>query len=186
MRVVSGKARGIKLETLSGTDVVRPTTDIVKEAIFSSVQFLIEGRKFLDLYAGSGQMGIEALSRGAESATFVDSNRESIRIIKKNLNTVKLSDKAKVVQADAVNFVGNLVCSREKFDLVFLDPPYESDLIDRVISDVTEITLDTGRIICETSLKKEMPEKINDFIKYKVYRYGKIAVTVYIHKDMKE
>ena len=103
MRVITGIARGRKLETLSGNDV-RPTTDKVKEAIFSSIQFDIEGRRILDLFAGSGQLGIEALSRGAKSATFVDLNTDAFAVIERNLKNTGLKEMAKVMRADYFSF----------------------------------------------------------------------------------
>ena len=99
MRVITGSARGRRLETLEGEDV-RPTTDRVKEAVFSIIQFETEGRVFLDLFAGSGQMGIEALSRGADSASFVDNSKKSVETVKRNLKTIKLEDRAKIFQMD--------------------------------------------------------------------------------------
>ena len=120
MRVITGTARGRVLKTLEGEDV-RPTTDRVKEAVFSIIQFEIEGRRVLDLFAGSGQLGIEALSRGAASATFVDMSKDSLSAVKYNLEHTKLGDNAKVVQTDALSF---LKLTKDKFDIVFLDPPY--------------------------------------------------------------
>ena len=120
MRVITGTARGRVLRTLEGEDV-RPTTDRVKEAVFSIIQFEIEGRRVLDLFAGSGQLGIEALSRGAASATFVDMSKDSLSTVKYNLEHTKLGDNAKVVQTDALSF---LKLTKDKFDIVFLDPPY--------------------------------------------------------------
>lgn len=125
MRVITGTARGRVLRTLEGEDV-RPTTDRVKEAVFSIIQFEIEGRRVLDLFAGSGQLGIEALSRGAASATFVDMSKDSLSAVKYNLEHTKLGDNAKVVQTDALSF---LKLTKDKFDIVFLDPPYASSLV---------------------------------------------------------
>lgn len=125
MRVITGTARGRVLRTLEGEDV-RPTTDRVKEAVFSIIQFEIEGRRVLDLFAGSGQLGIEALSRGAASATFVDMSKDSLSAVKYNLEHTKLGDNAKVVQTDALSF---LKLTKDRFDIVFLDPPYASSLV---------------------------------------------------------
>ena len=135
MRVITGTARGRVLRTLEGEDV-RPTTDRVKEAVFSIIQFEIEGRRVLDLFAGSGQLGIEALSRGAASATFVDMSKDSLSAVKYNLEHTKLGDNAKVVQTDALSF---LKLTKDKFDIVFLDPPYASSLVTdsmKLLSDV--------------------------------------------------
>ena len=119
MRVITGSARGRTLETLAGSDV-RPTVDRVKEAVFSIIQFELEGRRVLDLFGGSGQLAIEALSRGAASATILDNSRRSIDVIRRNLQTTKLADRAVVLEADALAFVRN---NRSTFDIAFLDPP---------------------------------------------------------------
>mgnify|MGYP002675531026 CR=1 FL=1 len=116
MRVITGTARGRVLRTLEGEDV-RPTTDRVKEAVFSIIQFEIEGRRVLDLFAGSGQLGIEALSRGADSATFVDMSKDSLATVKYNLEHTKLGDRAKVIQTDALSF---LKLTKDRFDIVFI------------------------------------------------------------------
>ena len=124
MRVITGTARSKKLVTPKGLDV-RPTTDMVKEAVFSAVQFEIEGATVLDLFAGSGQIGIEALSRGANSAVFLDKSRDSIAAVKENLKNTELMDKATVLQMDSLAF---LQSTQQKFDFIFIDPPYEQGI----------------------------------------------------------
>lgn len=178
MRVITGSARGRKLLTLEGDDV-RPTTDRTKEAMFSSIQFDIEGTKVLDLFAGSGQLGIEALSRGADSAVFVDRNRQAIEVIKKNLLTTSLAKKAIVLNTDADTYV----CStKEKFSFVFMDPPYEKGFLQRLLPLVENVVLPGGAIICEHPYGEELPEELENMKIYRTYRYGKIAVTVYREK----
>lgn len=179
MRVVSGLAKGKRLETLQGDDV-RPTTDMVKEAVFSIIQFNIEGRRFLDLFSGSGQMGIEALSRGAKQAVFVDQSRRSIRVINNNIDTVGFRDRARVVNADAASF---LTSNTEKFDIAFLDPPYGTGLLQSVLPAVSENMNKVGLIICESQLKEELPEKIGEFTLDRSYRYGKIKISIYCVKE---
>ena len=120
MRVITGKARGRILETLKGDDV-RPTTDKVKEAVFSAIQFEIEGRHFLDLFAGSGQMGIEALSRGAAHTTFIDKSKLATKVIERNLTVTNLKQSARVYTTDSVEFIRN---TSEEFDIIYVDPPY--------------------------------------------------------------
>ncbi|MBQ8928863.1 MAG: 16S rRNA (guanine(966)-N(2))-methyltransferase RsmD, partial [Oscillospiraceae bacterium] len=124
MRVISGTARGRKLKEPDGRRV-RPTTDKVKESMFNIVQFHIQDAAVLDLFAGSGQLGIEALSRGAESVTFVDSARDSVKLVRENVRTAGFEDRAQIFQTDAIGFLEH--CG--KFDLIFLDPPYDTDLI---------------------------------------------------------
>ena len=118
MRVITGTARGRRLKELEGLET-RPTTDRVKEGVFNIIQFDIEGRRVLDLFAGTGQLGIEALSRGAASAVFVDQRRDAASIIRENLKLTGLSDRARVVNGEAMAFLSS---QRERFDLIFLDP----------------------------------------------------------------
>ena len=122
MRIITGSAKGRRLETLEG-ESTRPTSERIKGAIFSSIQFECEGRAVLDLFAGSGQMGLEALSRGAARATFIDSSREAMEIVKENAKATNLCDKSHFLVSDAKNYIRK-ASGRERFDLVFVDPPY--------------------------------------------------------------
>ena len=180
MRVITGTARGKRLQTLEGNDV-RPTTDNVKEAVFSIIQFSIEGRTFLDAFAGSGQMGIEALSRGAKKAFFIDQKKQSAAIIKNNLKTTGLSDFATVLNTDTLSFIAS---TNEKFDIVFFDPPYRTGLLQSALDKVTRIMNKGGMIICEHPVDEELPEQIQDFVLKKNYKYGKIIITIYSHKEV--
>ncbi len=180
MRVITGKARGMKLISLEGTDIIRPTADAVKESMFSIVQFDIEDAVVLDLFAGSGQLGIEALSRGARKAYFVDSSKASIDVIKKNLEHTKLTDGAVVINMPNSAF---LRTAREKIDIAFLDPPYEKGLIQRSLPALTEIMQKSGIIVCEHEKECRLPEEVNGFRAAKQYKYGKIALTVYRMPD---
>lgn len=179
MRVITGKAGGNKLETLNGNDV-RPTTDMVKEAVFSIIQFDIEGRCFLDLFAGSGQMGIEALSRGAKKAVFVDASKSSLAVIKRNLETTGLNDGAKVVASDSISFLKS--CD-ELFDIAYLDPPYRMGLLQKALEILPVFMNKSGKIICEHPRDEVLPEKLGEFTVKKHYRYGKIMLTVYVHEE---
>ena len=152
MRVITGSARGRKLITLEGEDV-RPTTDIVKEALFSIIQFEIEGRRVLDLFGGSGQLAIEALSRGADSAVIVDMSRKSIEIINQNLEHTGFSKKAVVVCADALSFLSRRT---EKYDIAFLDPPYSVGILEKALEKTAPIMNEGGVIICEAPFKDEL------------------------------
>lgn len=180
MRVITGIAKGKRLKTLEGLEV-RPTTDRVKEAIFSIIQFDIEGRRVLDLFSGSGQLGIEALSRGAESATFVDRSSASIKVIKENLANVKLEEKANVLQKDAVSY---LAMCRERFDIAFLDPPYHHGLFQDVLPLLSRMMSKGGIILCEAASSEELPVEAGPFHRVRIYQYGKSAVTLYRHKDV--
>lgn len=177
MRVITGSAKGIRLDTLEGMDV-RPTTDKVKEAIFSSIQFDLYNTDILDLFAGSGQLGIEALSRGAKSAIFVDNSKKSIELVRKNLEKTNLNVKAQIIQMNSHDFLKH---SDKKFDFIFLDPPYNKGLLTEVLPLLSDKLNYNGKIICEYEQKLILPEKINDIILKKNYKYGKINVSMFSH-----
>lgn len=123
MRIITGSARGVRLETLPGDDLTRPTAERVKEAVFSAIQFDIEGRTVLDLFGGSGQMGLEALSRGAAKAMFVDASAEAIALIKRNAAKTRLAEHCRYLISDYRNYLRK-ARGRDRYDLIFLDPPY--------------------------------------------------------------
>lgn len=177
MRVITGTARGMTLKAPKGMDT-RPTLDQVKEGIFSAIQFEVEGRRVLDLFAGSGQMGIEALSRGAASAVFVDRGQEAIRIVRENLEKTGLLARAKIVRAD---YLAYLAACRERFDLIFLDPPYAEVFLESSLKRISEIDIlsDGGIIITERPFGKELPAEIAGLRRARDYRYGRAAVTIY-------
>ena len=149
MRIITGKAKGIRLKTLEG-DATRPTSERVKEAVFSMIQFDIEGRSVLDLFAGSGQLGLEALSRGASRATFVDKSRDAVAIIKDNVQKTKLDGQSEVYQSEALGFLAR--CGSKKFDIVFLDPPYALKMYNPVLKEMLakNILKPTSLIVCES------------------------------------
>lgn len=180
MRVITGTARGTRLETLSGEDITRPTPEVVKEAVFSSIQFELEGRTFLDLFAGSGQMGIEALSRGAERATFTDSSRDAVEIINKNLQKTKLSQRATVLCMKAEQYI-KTVRTRQAYDYVFLDPPYALRALPETLAQIYDAGLikPTGLVICEDEkyMDKEDERITSRFDIKKEARYGRVIIT---------
>lgn len=175
MRIITGSKRGKKLITLEG-EQVRPTTDRVKESLFNILQFQLEGRRFLDLFAGSGQIGLEALSRGAALAVFVDASKDSIRVVEKNVQSTGLGDRSKVVTAD---FQSYLRGCRERFDIAFLDPPYRMGLLEKALPLVAERMNPGGVLLCEHPKDETLPESAGDFLQHKSYRYGKIMLTAY-------
>lgn len=175
MRVITGSARGRKLLTPEGLDV-RPTSDMVKESVFSIVNFELEGAVFLDLFAGSGQMGIEALSRGAEKAVFVDNSRDSQKLVMENLKITSLMPNAKVVFMDFKSFLN---VNDQFFDIAFLDPPYQKHMIDEALPLLVDKMNENGIIICESDKNEVLPPKQGNFSIYKEYKYGKIKLTVY-------
>ena len=175
MRVITGEARGRKLVTLEGDDV-RPTTDRVKESMFSIIQFDLVGANVLDLFAGSGQLGIEALSRGAKHCTFVDSANRSVEVVKQNLKTVGFEKRASVFCGESKMYIS---LSRDKFDVALLDPPYNKNIIDDVLPSVAEKMTDYGVIVCESASDEVLPESAGKFSIHREYKYGKIKLTVY-------
>lgn len=175
MRVITGSARGRRLKALDGLDV-RPTTDKVKESLFSALQFDIEGRRVLDLFAGSGQLGIEALSRGAEGAAFVDKSKAAVAVVRDNLRATGLEAGARVVQTDALSF---LRTTAQRFDVAFLDPPYGTGLLQQALALLPPVMSEYGLIACEHPADEAMPDAVGAFAVYRRYGFGKIAVTVY-------
>ena len=176
MRVITGIARGRNLATLSGNDVVRPTSQKVKEAIFSAIQFDIEGRRVLDLFSGSGQLGIEALSRGALSAVFVDSSSDALSVVNENLKVTGLLGKATVLKRDYKTFIS---ATDKTFDIAFLDPPYNKGILLDALTLTANVMSDYGIIVCEHPPEVELPQNINGFAVSRTYKYGKITLTVY-------
>jgi len=177
MRVITGKARGVQLKTPDGMQT-RPTTDRVKEALFSIIQFEIPCARVLDLFGGTGQLGIEALSRGAKSAVFVDESTRSCELIKENLRRTKMQVDAKVVRSDYMNFLENC---REPFDIVFLDPPYAEVFLENALKKLTEIDIlqSGGIIVAERPVGKDLPWEFKGFTRSKDYKYGKTFLTLY-------
>lgn len=175
MRVITGSARGRKLKTLEGEDV-RPTTDMVKEAIFSIIQFDIEGSTVLDLFSGSGQLGIEALSRGAKYCRFVDKSNASAECTRENLTACGFVKDSAVTVMDSVQFIRQV---RMTFDIALLDPPYRMGLIETTMPLLADKMSDRGIVVCEHERGLELPDSFGKLIKSKTYRYGKIEVTVY-------
>lgn len=176
MRIITGLARGRRLKEPEGMEI-RPTTDMVKESLFNIIQYDIEGRKALDLFAGTGQLGIEALSRGAASVTFIDESQAAIKLIKENLKRSGLEG-AKVLQADALTFLA----ASEKFDLIFLDPPYNTTMLEKSLSKIFQFDKlnEHGIIVCESKSAKDMPEAVLPYQKLREYRYGSVKITLYI------
>ena len=177
MRVITGKARGIQLKTPEGL-TTRPTADRVKEALFSIIQFEIPGARVLDLFGGTGQLGIEALSRGAKSATFVDAGEPACRLIKENLRRTKLEADGRVVRSDYLDYLKRC---REEYDIILLDPPYAEVFLENALKQIAEIDIlrSGGIIVAERPLGKELPWEFEGFTRSKDYKYGKTLLTIY-------
>ena len=177
MRVISGTAKGVSLKTPSGMET-RPTTDRVKEAVFSIIQFHIPGARILDLFGGTGQLGIEGLSRGANSAVFVDRREEACALIRENLRRTKLESSARVVRSDYQTYLKR---TKEKFDIIFLDPPYGEDFLENSLIRITEIDIlqSGGIIVTERPLGKELPWDFPGYTRSRDYKYGKTLLAIY-------
>lgn len=176
MRIITGTARGTKLRTLAGNDT-RPTTELCKEAVFSAIQFDLQDRTVLDLFGGSGQMALEALSRGAEKAVIIDSSRAACEVIKDNAVKTKLMKQCRVVTADWKEYLRG-VAGKESFGLVFLDPPYAEGILDEVLLKLKNSNvLAKNAIIVAESGKEGIPVPVDGW-NSKLYRYGKTYVTI--------
>ncbi len=177
MRVITGLAKGRRLEELPGL-ATRPTTDRVKEGLFSAIQFDIEGRRVLDLFAGTGQLGIEALSRGAAFCDFVDSAPAALKVVQRNVKICGFEDRATFHGKD---FNAFLTGRRERYGLIFLDPPYASGNLERGLERITtiDIVVENGIIVCESPADQDLPDLPAPYEKGREYRYGKIKFTLY-------
>ena len=177
MRVITGKARGIQLKTPEGMKT-RPTSDRVKEALFSIIQFELPGAKVLDLFGGTGQLGIEALSRGANAAVFVDAAEPACKLIRENLKRTKLEQQGRVVRSDYMDFLKR---NREQFNIIFLDPPYAEVFLENALKCITEIDIlqTNGIIVTERPLDKELPWEYEGYQRSRDYKYGNTLLTVY-------
>ena len=175
MRIITGKARGTRLVTLP-TEDTRPTTEMAKEGIFSAVQFELVGAEVLDLFSGTGQLALEALSRGAESAVCVENARRAAEIIRQNAARTKFEKECRVVVSDAFAFLKN---TSQKFNLVFADPPYGQGLSEKVVEKVLEydVLKDGGVLIVESEKEGAVPLHLCEkFASFRAYRYGKTCV----------
>lgn len=177
MRVISGKARGVILKTPDGL-ATRPTADRVKEALFSILQFDLPGSKVLDLFGGTGQLGIEAMSRGARSAVFVDERIQACRLISENLKRTGFSSDAKVICSDYAAYLKN--CT-DKFDIIILDPPYAEVFLENALNKISEIDIlqSSGIIVTERPAEKDFSQDFPGYIRSKDYKYGKTILTLF-------
>ncbi len=176
MRVISGSARGVKLTALPGEDITRPTVDRVKEGMFSALQFSLPGARVLDLFAGSGQLGIEALSRGAASCTFVDQNRSAVGVVRQNCKAASVTAQSDVVMSGAESF---LRTTKQTYHIVLLDPPYRQEILNGILPQVAAVTEPGGTVLCESEVAAVLPDDCEGLIKKKQYRYGTVLVTRY-------
>lgn len=188
MRIITGRARGIRLQTLEG-EATRPTTERVKEAVFSMLQFDIEGRTVLDLFAGSGQMALEALSRGASHAVMTDKSREAVAIIKSNAAKTRLSELCEIYNCESKDYIRKNY--GKKFDLIFIDPPYASGLCASALNELCEADMlkPTTIIYCETGNADVFGGSVELAGKFEVIKQGRYShsfVTLLTPKESEE
>jgi len=181
MRIITGEFRGRVLKTPAG-EHTRPTAEKVKEAMFSILQWDIEGRRVLDLFAGSGQLGLEALSRGARECVFIENDRAAADIVRDNIKKCKAEQRARVIFGDFENYLKR----GERFDIILIDPPYDSDFREKALNLISEfdILAINGIIVVESEQKsEELPEECGELVRGKTYSYGRIKLTLYGRRD---
>jgi 16S rRNA (guanine(966)-N(2))-methyltransferase RsmD len=182
MRIITGMAKGVKLDAPAGL-TTRPTSERAKEAVFSMLQFDIEGRRVLDLFAGSGQMGLEALSRGAQSATLVDQSKEAVGVIRRNAERAKLEKKMILLNQDFRVYLNGKLGAAQPFDLVFLDPPYKQGLLTEALRLLATggFLKPTSYVVCESGapgVLSEDPQLQEAYEVVKETKYGVAYVTI--------
>lgn len=184
MRVISGKARGLKLNTPKNEDV-RPTTDRVKESLFNIINGYIIDGEVLDLFAGTGSLGIECLSRGANKCVFVDVSKTSIDIVKSNIKKARVEDNAEILNIDYKSAIDKVKNKTYKFDIIFMDPPYYENMFMDALKkiDESDILKDDGIIVVEHDTKQKFPESIGKLIKDRSKKYGNTTLTFYCMED---
>lgn len=172
MRVIAGTARRLKLKEFEG-DKIRPTSDRIKETLFNIIQDDVVDSRFLDLFAGTGAIGIEALSRGASEAIFVDSLREAIKIIEYNVSHTKMIKRSQILHMDYAVAIKRLGTWGKKFDIIFIDPPYHAELYEDILKNIksSNILAENGMIILESLIDMLNEDKIGEFKVYKVKKY---------------
>lgn len=180
MRIISGTVRGRKLKEPANYDI-RPTTDKVKESMFNIIQFELEDARVLDMFAGTAQLGLEALSRGAREVVFIDAAPQSLKIISENIKACGFEKVSRVIKGDSI-----AACTTAgKFDIIFIDPPYDTDLLKRAVGKIIEFDIlkKNGIILCETRVEYALPAVNEPYFLKKEYKYGKIKLAVYTKKD---
>lgn len=180
LRVISGKARGLKLDSPKNQDV-RPTTDRVKESLFNIINPYIRESNILDLFAGTGSLGIECLSRGAKNCVFVDKSKDSINIIKSNVKKARVENESTILNIDFKDAVKRLSSQNQKFDVIFMDPPYYENMFIECLKIIDELNLlyEDGIIVVEHDTKDLFDESIGNLVKSRDKKYGNTTLTFY-------
>lgn len=180
MRVITGIAKGRKLKTSRGLDV-RPTSDRAKESLFNVLGPRVIDSRILDIFAGSGAIGIEGLSRGARGAVFVDNSPSSCRLVEDNLRNTGLAANAEILRQDALRAISYLAAKGEKFDLIFLDPPYEKGLVVPTLEEAAGggLLAEDGLLIAEHSRREPVPETTGPLRLYRQLTFGDTVISIY-------
>lgn len=186
MRIIAGRARGIRLKMVPGNHV-RPTADRVKESLFSVIGPFFEGGKVLDLFAGTGALGLEALSRGADQAIFVDLSKASCATIHANAHLTKLQDQVSIIRRDARSVLKMFSKQKLKFDLIFVDPPYFNKLLEPILQEIDQNQLlsETGILIVEHTSRDVLPVTVGSLFCFRELHYGETKITLYHREDKK-
>lgn len=182
MRIVAGEFRGRKLHTPKGVQI-RPTTDRVREAIFSIIASRIPDANVLDLFAGTGALGLEALSRGAAQAVFVDRGPEAIRLIRANIELCRAQSRARALQGSVLQVIQRLANQEETFDLIFMDPPYGKGYIEETLLQVGKVSCAEVLVMAEHHIKDILPQNTGEWVKTQERRYGDSAISFFV-KDL--
>ncbi|MFC7363678.1 MULTISPECIES: 16S rRNA (guanine(966)-N(2))-methyltransferase RsmD [Bhargavaea] len=182
MRIISGERRGLQLKSSSGTGT-RPTSDKVKESVFNMIGPYFDGGRVLDLFAGSGGLALEALSRGMDHAVLIEKDRRAQAAILENVAKCRYDDRVELIRADARQAVRRIISNGEPFDMVFLDPPYARDTYYKLAGELAESGLvgSGGTIVCEHDRSVTLPDSFGDFRKDKESVYGGTVISIYRH-----
>jgi 16S rRNA (guanine966-N2)-methyltransferase len=180
VRVITGTAKGKPLKTVKGRDI-RPTADRVKESLFNVIAGRVVDADFLDLFAGSGSVGIEALSRGARSCTFVELMTPHLKVVEENLASTNLKDRAELLRRDARAALVDLGHRKKRFDLIFVDPPYGQDLVPAALTSIDQhgLLAADGWVICEHHRKDPVPDSAGGLTKFRELVFGETVLSIY-------
>jgi len=180
MRVIAGDLKGRRLMAVPGNST-RPTTDKVKESVFNIIGPYFDGGAVLDLFAGTGALGVEALSRGMQRAVFVDQDPKALRVVRQNVEACRLQDRVEIYRNDARRAIAVLAKQKKRFELVFMDPPYHLDLLPGLAASLIQQDLlaKGAVIVAEHSVERKLPDQIESFFCWKAVAYGEISVSIY-------
>lgn len=187
MKIIAGQAKGRKLKTLEGRKI-RPTSGRVKEALFNILSTIVVGKEILDLFAGTGSLGLEALSRGASGATFVDKDKDAFKILCSNIKLLEFEERSKTFFMDAFRAVKKFGREKKKYDIIFIDPPYGNNLYEKILIGLIdeEIVSKDGMIIVEHPSSKKLKDNYKCFIKVKSQKYGNTLISIYTKEGLNE